>query len=161
MLGELDVKNFQVADLLSACNHIKKLERLNDLPIFELVLAKKKKDKGKGEECSKQSGTAEKKGADKNSVENKAAENNETKSKNKKHDQNKNQHQHQIPENAKEKPKKLELSDPILTNFLKIKFVVGQITSCDVHPDADKLLVEKINIGEEAERNVCSGLKMH
>jgi len=151
MLGELDVKQFQVADLLLACNHIRTLPRLNDLPIFELVLAKKKKDKGTKGDGVQQSDTIGK------STDNNTA-NEEKKSKSKKHDQQKQQ---QIPENIKEKPKNLELSDPILTHFLKIKFVVGQINSCDVHPDADKLLVEKINIGEENERNVCSGLKMH
>jgi len=55
----------------------------------------------------------------------------------------------------------LELSDNILTHFLKLKFVVGQITDCELHKEADKLLVEKISIGEDVERNVCSGLKMH
>ena len=35
---------------------------------------------------------------------------------------------------------------------------VGQIVSCEKHPDADSLYVEKINVGEEETRTIVSGL---
>lgn len=167
MLGELDAKHLEVADLLLACNHIQQLERLDQLPIFDLVLAKKKKenkkDRGtvenKGE--LKQSETADKSAEQvdgKKTTEKNAGQGNEKKTKG---DPSQQKQQHQKHDQVKEKPQKLELSDSVLTNFLKIKFVVGQITSCEVHPEADKLLIEKINIGEMVDRNVCSGLKLH
>jgi len=49
LLGNIEAKNLDVADLLAACNKIRTLKRLEDLPIFELALAKKKKEKNKGE----------------------------------------------------------------------------------------------------------------
>jgi len=40
----------------------------------------------------------------------------------------------------------------------RIDFRVGQIVSCEKHPDSDKLLVEQIDIGEEAPRQILSGI---
>ncbi|CAE7938069.1 unnamed protein product [Symbiodinium necroappetens] len=39
-----------------------------------------------------------------------------------------------------------------------IDFRVGEIKSCEKHPDSDKLLVEQIDVGEEAPRQICSGI---
>ena len=43
----------------------------------------------------------------------------------------------------------------------KISLLVGKILSCTAHPDADSLLVEKIDVGEEEPRTICSGLAKH
>jgi len=40
----------------------------------------------------------------------------------------------------------------------QIDFRVGEIVSCEKHPDSEKLLVEMIDIGEEAPRQICSGI---
>ncbi|CAJ1345273.1 unnamed protein product, partial [Effrenium voratum] len=39
-----------------------------------------------------------------------------------------------------------------------IDFRVGEIKSCEKHPESDKLLVEQIDIGEEVPRQICSGI---
>ena len=44
-------------------------------------------------------------------------------------------------------------------DFAKIELVVGKILSCEDHPDADKLLVFKVDIGEENPRTIISGIK--
>ena len=44
-------------------------------------------------------------------------------------------------------------------DFAKIELVVGKILSCEDHPDADKLLVFKVDIGEEKPRTIISGIK--
>jgi len=162
-LNDIEAKYLDVADLLAACNHLRTLARLDELPIFDLNLAKKKKDNKKHDKENKNSVTDLNKdntNDNKNdSTEAKDVKGNNTQSK-PKIDQKVNQR----PENAqpkKDKPEKLELSDPILTHFLKIKFVVGEITACETHQEADKLLIETINIGESATRNVCSGIKAH
>lgn len=139
------------------------MARLEDLPIFELSLAKKKKDKGKDK------GDKNKNDINNNTTNSEAISNinsNEKEPENKKNQNNSknNQNKGNKPDNVqpkKEKPEKMELSDPILNHFLKIKFVVGQITACENHQEADKLLVETININEATPRNVCSGIKAH
>lgn len=40
----------------------------------------------------------------------------------------------------------------------KLDIRVGKIIECAKHPEADALYVEKIDLGEEKPRNVCSGL---
>lgn len=35
---------------------------------------------------------------------------------------------------------------------------MGKIVKCEKHPNADSLYVEEINVGEESNRIVCSGL---
>lgn len=40
----------------------------------------------------------------------------------------------------------------------KLDIRVGKIIECSKHPEADALYVEKIDLGEEKPRNVCSGL---
>ena len=44
-------------------------------------------------------------------------------------------------------------------DFAKVELVVGKILSCEDHPDADKLLVFKVDIGEENPRTIISGIK--
>ena len=43
--------------------------------------------------------------------------------------------------------------------FMAIDLRVGKIISVDVHPDADRLYVVKIDDGTESGRTVCAGLK--
>ena len=44
------------------------------------------------------------------------------------------------------------------SDISQIDFRVGEIKSCEKHPDSDKLLVEQIDVGEEAPRQICSGI---
>lgn len=44
-----------------------------------------------------------------------------------------------------------------IDDFAKVEFVVGTIEKCEKHPDANKLLVSQINIGEET-RQIVSGV---
>ncbi len=46
-------------------------------------------------------------------------------------------------------------------NFSKLDVRVGKIISCENHPDATNLYIEKIDLGEESHRTVCSGLVSH
>ena len=46
-------------------------------------------------------------------------------------------------------------------DICKLEFKVGQITKVWVHPDADKLYCEEIDVGEEKPRQIASGLRMH
>ncbi len=44
-------------------------------------------------------------------------------------------------------------------DFAKLDFVVGKVLACEDHPDADKLLVFTVDIGEEKPRTIISGIK--
>ena len=44
-----------------------------------------------------------------------------------------------------------------IEDFMKLEFVVGEIVECEVHPNADKLLVSKINTGDRV-RQIVSGI---
>ena len=55
----------------------------------------------------------------------------------------------------KEEPKEEDYIS--FEDFTKIEMVVGEVLSCEKHPDADKLLVSKVNIGAE-ERQIVSGI---
>lgn len=57
-----------------------------------------------------------------------------------------------------EKPKKEEIKEEItIDDFSKVELRVGTIIECEKHPKADRLLVEKIDMGEEI-RQVVSGI---
>jgi len=43
--------------------------------------------------------------------------------------------------------------------FKKIELVTAKVNSVEPHPDADKLYVLKIDIGEEEDRQLVAGLK--
>ncbi|KNH04499.1 hypothetical protein XU18_4269 [Perkinsela sp. CCAP 1560/4] len=43
----------------------------------------------------------------------------------------------------------------------KISLRIGKILSCTAHPDATSLLVEEVDLGEDAPRTICSGLAKH
>jgi tRNA-binding EMAP/Myf-like protein len=42
-----------------------------------------------------------------------------------------------------------------------LNILVGTITTVKQHPDAEKLYLEEIDVGEEAPRQVISGLRSH
>lgn len=44
------------------------------------------------------------------------------------------------------------------SDISQIEFKVGHVVSCERHPDSEKLLVEKVDVGEEAPRQICSGI---
>ena len=44
-------------------------------------------------------------------------------------------------------------------DFAKLDLVVGKVLSCEDHPDADKLYVFKVDIGEDRPRTIISGIK--
>jgi tRNA-binding EMAP/Myf-like protein len=49
-----------------------------------------------------------------------------------------------------------------LPEICKLEFKVGLITKVWVHPDADKLYCEEIDVGEEGgPRQIASGLRLH
>lgn len=52
-----------------------------------------------------------------------------------------------------------ELSEIAYEDFAKVELVVGKILECKDHPDADKLLVFTVDIGEENPRTIISGIK--
>ena len=61
-----------------------------------------------------------------------------------------------------EEEKKVEEKEEFITidDFDKIEFRVGEIISAEDHPDADKLLVFKVKVGEET-RQIVSGIKKY
>ena len=69
--------------------------------------------------------------------------------------------------NKAEKPKKgAEKTVPTNKNedqpeICKLEFKVGQITKVWVHPGADKLYCEEIDVGEDTPRQIASGLRPH
>ena len=44
-------------------------------------------------------------------------------------------------------------------DFKKMDIVVGTITSVEPHPNADKLYVFKVDLGEDEERTLVAGIK--
>lgn len=52
-----------------------------------------------------------------------------------------------------------ELSEIAYEDFAKVDLVVGKILKCEDHPDADKLLVFTVDIGEDKPRTIISGIK--
>ncbi len=43
--------------------------------------------------------------------------------------------------------------------FQKVEMKVGKVLSCDDHPNADKLWVLRVDVGEESPRTLVAGLK--
>ena len=52
-----------------------------------------------------------------------------------------------------------ELSEIAYEDFAKVELVVGKVLECKDHPDADKLLVFTVDIGEDKPRTIISGIK--
>ena len=45
-----------------------------------------------------------------------------------------------------------------IDDFSKIQLKVGKVIKCEKHPNADKLLVSQIDVGEETPRQIVSGI---
>lgn len=59
---------------------------------------------------------------------------------------------------VKAKEAKKDEGGPIgIDDFAKVEMKVGEVISCEKHPDADKLLVSQVKIGEET-RQIVSGI---
>lgn len=69
--------------------------------------------------------------------------------------------QKKVEELQPEKPvvKEEKEEDTLITidDFMKVELIVGTVEECKKHPDADKLLVSKINIGKET-KQIVSGI---
>jgi len=63
-------------------------------------------------------------------------------------------------EQKKEEPvKKEELSGLIgIEDFMKVKLSIGQVVQAKKHPDAEKLLLLQVDVGEEKPRQIVSGI---
>ena len=46
-------------------------------------------------------------------------------------------------------------------DFAKLELKIGQIKKAEPHPNADKLLVLSVDLGEEKERTIVAGLAQH
>lgn len=45
-------------------------------------------------------------------------------------------------------------------DFAKVELKIATVVECKVHPNADKLLVLQIDLGDE-KRQICAGLRAH
>lgn len=59
------------------------------------------------------------------------------------------------------KPAAVSAGNSDQPDYTHIDIRVGKITECKVHPDADGLYVEQIDLGEAETRTICSGLVKH
>jgi aminoacyl tRNA synthase complex-interacting multifunctional protein 1 len=85
-------------------------------------------------------------------VQPKKKENNNNNNPKKQQKQNKPKQQQQAPAPGKNEDQ---------PDICKLEFKVGQITKVWTHPEADKLYCEEIDVGEEAPRQIASGLRPH
>ena len=58
----------------------------------------------------------------------------------------------------KEKEAKETKEEITIDDFSKIQLKVGKVIKCEKHPNADKLLVSQIDVGEETPRQTVSGI---
>ncbi len=64
-------------------------------------------------------------------------------------------------EQKQEKSKKQGKSEITFDDFHQMELKVGTILSCEKHPKADRLLVEKIDLGDGDIRQIVSGIATH
>lgn len=72
----------------------------------------------------------------------------------------KKQKKEKQPQNNPPKKKNSPANDD-QPDICKLEFKVGVITKVWVHPEADKLYCEEIDVGEEQPRQIASGLRPH
>ncbi len=60
-----------------------------------------------------------------------------------------------------EKPKEPKRKEITIDDFAKLDLVIGKVVKSEKHPDADKLLVSQIDIGEDKPRQIVSGIAKH
>lgn len=65
--------------------------------------------------------------------------------------------QTKIKKEVKEKKKEVK-GEVTVDDFAKLDLRVGKVVSCEKHPDADKLLILKVDLAEEKPRQIVSGL---
>ena len=58
----------------------------------------------------------------------------------------------------KEKEAKETKEEITIDDFSKIQLKVGKVIKCEKHPNADKLVVSQIDVGEETPRQIVSGI---
>jgi len=73
----------------------------------------------------------------------------------------KKQEQKKAPKQKKPQQSKTASKNENQPDICKLEFKVGEIVKVWVHPDADKLYCEEINVGEDAPRQIASGLRPH
>ena len=56
---------------------------------------------------------------------------------------------------VKEEPKTPEIT---IEDFAKIEMKVGKVLTCEKHPDASKLLISQVDVGEAEPRQIVSGI---
>lgn len=59
---------------------------------------------------------------------------------------------------VKEKQETKAKQEITIDDFSKIELKVGKVIKCEKHPNADKLLVSQIDVGEETPRQIVSGI---
>ena len=65
----------------------------------------------------------------------------------------------EVMEKLNPAPAKLETKEEIgIEDFAKVDLRVGEVLECEEHPDSDKLLVSKVQVGPEV-RTIVSGLR--
>ncbi len=67
-----------------------------------------------------------------------------------------------VAEKPQPAPEKALPADDTITfdDFMKVKLRVGKVIEASDHPNADKLLLLKVDLGDE-QRQICAGLKGH
>ena len=75
------------------------------------------------------------------------------------HDRNNELIEERLGKSKDSEKEEEELSEIAYEDFAKVELVVGKILECKDHPDADKLLVFTVDIGEENPRTIISGIK--
>lgn len=60
----------------------------------------------------------------------------------------------EAPEAPKEEPKYIEFDQ-----FAAVELKAGKVLEATHHPDADRLLVLKVDVGEESPRQLCAGIR--
>ena len=63
------------------------------------------------------------------------------------------------PKKKKKKSKKKKVVEPItFDEFGKVQLKAGRVLSAEAHPDADRLLVLQVDVGEETPRQIVAGI---
>ena len=75
------------------------------------------------------------------------------------HDRNNELIAQRLRKGAEVKEEEESLPEITFEDFTKVEMVVGKILEAKEHPDADKLLVFTVDVGEENPRTIISGIK--
>ncbi len=59
-----------------------------------------------------------------------------------------------------EQPSQLPANTISFGDFTKVKLRIGRVVEAGDHPDADKLILLKVDLGDE-QRQICAGLRGH